>query len=112
MLASEHPPATTQARLNLVDYQQNAVSIAHFTQHREETGRRHAIAPFALNRLDEDRRHFIGRDRRGEKLVDFISRAVVIQSMHAEEQRTKAALVDLFEPLIDIAPKVRPWKPP
>ena len=47
-------------------------------QPRQELGRRHDVAALAQHRLDDDRRHVLGRDRVREQLVlDAAGDAVV-----------------------------------
>ncbi len=57
MLAGKHFSGPAEAGLNFVGNQENAVVSAKLLEHRQIFRRRHHIAAFALNRLDENRRH-------------------------------------------------------
>ena len=54
-------PVRPMPRLHLVGDQQDAVPVAQLAQRRQEARRRHVIAAFALDRLDEDGRHLVRR---------------------------------------------------
>src|SRR6266567_7885982 len=68
--------------------------VADLAEHRQKLGRRHAIASFSLNRLDENRGHFVGRSDGGEQFLDFAASAIVRQMMSAGHHRAEAAHVN------------------
>lgn len=63
MLDGPPAPGAPDAGLHFVCDQQDAMFVAQFTQQREEGGRRRNIAAFALDWLDQDRRHVFGATR-------------------------------------------------
>ena len=71
------PPLARAARaaLHLVHHQQNAVAVADGAQLAQKVVRRHHVAAFALDRLDEDRRHFFRRQNGLEQLLFDVARA-------------------------------------
>ena len=73
----DRPPlaGTADAALHFVGHQQNAVLVADAAQFLHEDGRRDHVAALALDRLDENRRHFFRRQRRLEQLVFDEARA-------------------------------------
>ena len=64
VLAGEHLPGPADAALDLVGHQQDPVPVAEGAQVAQLAGRRHDVAAFALDRLDEDGGHVV-RDRGG-----------------------------------------------
>src|SRR6266852_5069605 len=63
------PSGATGATLHFIRHQQNAVAIADTAQLlHEDIGGDH-VAALPLDRLDEDCRHFLGRERGPEELV-------------------------------------------
>ena len=68
-LDREHLPGAPHARLHFVGDQQDAVLRRQLAQPLQELVRRDDVAAFALNRLDDDRRDFVGRDEMREQLV-------------------------------------------
>ena len=61
MLRGEHFAGAADAGLDFVEYQQNTVPIAQFSQSGKKSVRRHEIAALPLNRLHQDRGDFPGR---------------------------------------------------
>src|SRR5579871_5771548 len=61
MLAREHPPRASDARLHLIEDEQNAVAVAQRAQPLEESLWWNQVATLALDGLHEDRRHFLRR---------------------------------------------------
>ena len=57
VLARPHRAGAADAGLHLVDDEQDAVAVAQLAQVGQPARRRHDVAAFALDRLDEDRRH-------------------------------------------------------
>ena len=74
----DRPPLSSAAyaRLHFIRDQQNAVPIANLAQLLHEDRRSHNITAFALDRLDEDRRHFLRRKRRLKHSVFDKARAL------------------------------------
>src|SRR5207302_22927 len=62
-------PGAPDPALHLVADQQDAVPVAQLPQRGQVARRRNHVAPFALNRLYEDRRDALGIDLLGEQLV-------------------------------------------
>ncbi len=62
VLRGEHLAGAPHARLHFVDDQQDAVLPGQLAQALVELDRRDDVAAFALDRLDDDRRHFVRRD--------------------------------------------------
>ena len=62
MLAGKHPSGAADARLHLVEDQQDAVPIAQFAQSGQEPVRRHEVTALALDRLHQDGGHFARQD--------------------------------------------------
>ena len=69
MLAGEHAAGAAHAALDFVGDEQDAVALADGSQFVEELGRRHDVAAFALDGLDEDGGDLFGREDRLEELV-------------------------------------------
>ena len=69
MLGGPHLAGTAHAALHFVEDQQDAVTIGQAPQLFEENLRRNQIAAFALDRLDDDARHFLGRNDGAEQFV-------------------------------------------
>ena len=69
VLAGEHLAGAAHARLHLVDDQQDAVLRRQLAQALQERRRRHDVAALALDRLDDDRGDFVGRDQVHEDLI-------------------------------------------
>ena len=67
VIAGEHLAGAAHPRLHLVHHQQHAVLRGQLAQALQERRRRHDVAAFALNRLDDDRRDFVGRDQMNEQ---------------------------------------------
>src|SRR5580704_913680 len=67
----DRPPfaGASDAALDLVDDQQDAVAIADAAQFLHEDGGSDYVSAFALHRFDEDRGYFLGRERGLEQLV-------------------------------------------
>ena len=61
VLRGEHLPGPAHARLHFVDDQQDAVLRRQLAQPLVELDRRHDVAAFALDRLDDDRRDLVRR---------------------------------------------------
>ena len=62
-------PVRPTPRLHLVRHQQDAVAVAELAEGRQIAGGRNDVAAFALDRLDEDRRHILGIEMPGEELL-------------------------------------------
>ena len=62
-------PVRPMPRLHLVDDHQHAVLARQRLQARVELRRRHEVAALALDRLDDDGRHLVGRDEVHEDLL-------------------------------------------
>src|SRR5688572_8622660 len=58
VFAREHFSRAAETGLNFVGHQKYAVLSAKFLEHRQILRRRHDVAAFTLDRLDENRRHF------------------------------------------------------
>src|SRR4051794_15537631 len=56
MLAGPHPAGSAESRLDLVEYEDDAVAVAQLAQPLEEAVRRDDDAAVALDGLDDDRR--------------------------------------------------------
>src|SRR2546421_5054795 len=69
VLTGKHLAAATYARLHFVENQQNAVAIAQLAQARQKSVGRYYVATLALNRLDQDRGDFAGRNVADEQAV-------------------------------------------
>ena len=71
------PPFAGAARagLDFIGDQQDAVAIANAPQLLHEHGRGDHVSAFTLNRLDENRGHFLRRQRRLEQLLFDEARA-------------------------------------
>ena len=61
---AHHLPVRPDAALDFIHHQQNAVTVADAAQLLHEDGGRDHVSAFALHRLDENGRHFLGRQRR------------------------------------------------
>ena len=99
-------PVLPHAALNFVKNQKDSVLVAQSPQIVEESGRRNHVAAFALNRLHDDGRHFLGRHRRLEQLpfdqvgadaiADAVRRAVALRAAirigirHVDDARQRA----------------------
>src|SRR5690242_12009575 len=94
MLDGEHFSRAAETRLNLVDDQQHAVLVADAPQHREKSLTRDAVSPFPLNRLDQDRSHFLGWTNGREQSAEIFLAATVRQPMHTRQRRSEAALMN------------------
>ena len=53
---------------------QDAVLVAQLPQLAMEFRRRDDVAPFALDRLDDDRRHFLRGDGAAEEVFELVER--------------------------------------
>ena len=73
VLDGEHLAGAAHAGLHFVGDQQDAVLVAQLAQLAMELRRRHEVAAFALDRLDEDRRHFVRRDRAVEEVFELVA---------------------------------------
>ena len=102
VLDGEHPARAAEARLHLVDDQQDAVLVAEAADARHELGRSNDEAAFALHRLDDDRRHMLGSDLGHECALERCERcarvwaAIVVRERDAVDlggERAKAGLV-------------------
>ena len=69
MLEGEHLARASHAGLHLVGDEQNAMLLREIAQPLQKRLRRNDVAPFALDRLDDDRRDFVGRDEMDEDLI-------------------------------------------
>ncbi len=84
------PPASraSHAGLHFVYDQQNAVAVAQLAQQREKAGRRHDVAAFALDRLDQDGGHVFRRDQALEdcllQVVDDGLAVVFVARLHGQ----------------------------
>lgn len=83
MLDGEHSARATHPRLNLIADQQDAVLVAYRPEHRQKLAARHAVAPFPLDGLDENRRNFVGRCNGAEQFFQLFARTIVMGSMNA-----------------------------
>jgi hypothetical protein len=72
VLTGEHPAGPSDARLHLVEDQQDAVPVAEFAQPGQEPGRRHDVTALALDRLDQDGGDLARRNTPLEQHVDVI----------------------------------------
>ena len=110
------PPlaGAAHAALDLVGDEQDVVLVAQFAQGGEEPGGRDDVAAFALDGLDQDAGHFIGREDVTEDLVLDVADdrlAVILAGLpvqdgtigigeggmdHAIHERIKAAVVGGF----------------
>ena len=61
-------PGAPHARLHFVDDEQDAVLRRQLAQPLQELIGRDDVAAFALNRLDDDRGDFVGRDQVHEQI--------------------------------------------
>ena len=69
MFEGEHLSGSSHAGLHLVGDEQNAMLFREIAQPLQKSFGRNDVAPFALDRLDDDRRDFVGRDEMDEDLV-------------------------------------------
>ena len=72
VLDGEQLSGPAHARLHLVDHHQDAMLECELAQPRQEIVRRDQVAALALDRLDEDRRHALGRGDRRKQLLDAL----------------------------------------
>src|SRR6185436_847974 len=68
VLAREHPARASDATLDFVRYEHDAVPVAQRTHRWEELRRRHDVAALALNRLDDNGGHVTRRHASREQL--------------------------------------------
>ncbi len=69
VIRGEHLPRPPHAGLHFVDDEQDAVLGRQLPQPLQERRRRHEVSALALDRLDDDRRDFVGRDEVREELI-------------------------------------------
>ncbi len=69
MLAREHPARPAHAGLDFVRDEQDAVLARELAQPLMELRRGHDVAAFALDGLDDDAGHLIGRDEVHHDLI-------------------------------------------
>ena len=97
MLDREHPARAAHPRLYLVGDKQHAVLRGDLAQPPNEMIRRHDIAALALDRLDDNRRHFVGRHQMGEDLMlevlEAFRRALVRVDFHPAHRAPVAVRV-------------------
>jgi hypothetical protein len=111
VLRGEHLARAADAGLDLVKNQQNAVPIAQFPQALQKSIGGNQVAALALNRLDENGRHFAGRHVVHEQYVFDITqhrttligageqRPVVVRIGHvsdARHAREESLLLSVF----------------
>ena len=92
VFGGEHLPRPANATLDLVEDEQDAMLIAEPAQARQEIRGRHDVAPFALDRLDEDRRQLIRRADRAQQRIDTVEVAVANMMDVGHERGEPAAL--------------------
>ena len=102
MLGRQHPARAPEARLHLVDDEEDPLAVADPPQALHELLRRDDEAALALHRLDDDRRDRLGRDLRREHPLERGERvggrdpAVLVRERHAVDlgrERPEAGLV-------------------
>ena len=96
VLDRPHLPGPTRARLDLVGDEQDAVAVAQLAETLEEAVLGDDVAALALDRLDDDGRHLLGR----RELVEqhLVEPAQVLDPPerrveHARQQRAEAGVV-------------------
>ena len=74
VLDGEEPPRAGDARLHLVDDEDDAVPVADLPQPAHVVPRTDEEAAFALDGLDHDRRHLLGGHLRVEGALERVER--------------------------------------
>ncbi len=69
MIGREHLPRPPHAGLHFVDDEQDAVLRGQLPQALQESRGGHEVPALALDGLDDDRRHLVGRHEMGEELI-------------------------------------------
>ena len=86
VLARKHAARPAHARLHLVDDEQDAVLARELAEPLVEFHRRHDVAALALDRLDDDGGHFVGRDQVDQDLILEVVQALGRAALRPERR--------------------------
>jgi hypothetical protein len=101
VLDREQLPGAPEPRLHLVDDEHDAVLVADAPQPAHELDRGDDEAALALDRLDDERGHRLGRDLRDERALErgqrrrAVGAAVLARERHAVDLRRERAEASL-----------------